>query len=593
MKKQAGKLLSFFLAVVLTSVICLTNVPFASASASTSAYLELANDIYIPTPTTILSKTIYFSQTQQVYIQSDGRIYHNSTEDCARMRIYVDGQPVGSDSIVDWRESVRDAQHSYNCIAAVTLPPGNHTFSLMAIPLAGSFIVGAKSNLSIMTNVTVNMQSVSMSADSPELSFTTYGMLPGTPVPNTQLLSINVNNTSGPIIAMASSRGYYTSSGGDMMIGIYKDGVALPTDQGTWSVNDSYSGCERQAPMFNHAFINDTGSHTISMNASEIPWPASIGENPVKYKVGSGSTLIVINGEMAVCGSASQTVSAHDTWNWKIIGTGTGEAVPIARAIVNIPEGHNGEVLFQAKTRFQGDISDLGGHGFLWINIDGTDVGSVGIQQIVSGSGDSQRTACASYFSAGPNALSPGNHVVTVYAKAEGNFAHLCTSTDLPLIWFDGKSGTPATGQNLLVNPDFESGILPWGSSLCSISITNDANSGNNALLVSSRTGLNSVAYQDITSILTINGMGGYRLSAFGKLATGVDNAYIEIFLTESTGGRSYIIPSTTLNSTSYKKMMGTVYLTWSGTLVNASLYVKTMTSYPILYLDDFHVSKY
>lgn len=586
------------LTVLTASFLILLGAPgnMAKAAGSGSVYCQLENDQYISTPTAVLTTTVNLLSTQQVYLQSDGRVYPGGTEDCARMRIYVDDNAVGSDSLIDWRRSRNDAQHSYNCIAALTLPAGSHKIVLMAIPLDGSFSVGAKSNLSVMTDITVNMQAAQMTADSAVFDFTTYGIAPPEPIPHTPLLSLNVNNTSGPIIALGSGRAYYTR-GGDMMLGIYKNGEALPTDQGVWSVNDGFDGCERQAPMYNHAYINAVGNQTITLDASEIPWPVNsenLGENPARFQVGADTSLVVLNGEMAVSGSAPQSTSVNDCWNWRNIGTGSGEAVAIASSVVHIPEGHNGVVMFQAKTRFQGDISDVGGNGFLWLNIDGVDVGSMGVQEIVNGAGNSQRTACASYLSAGSGALAPGNHVVTVYAKAQGSFAHLCTSTDVPLIWFDGQSGSPEIGNNILSNPGFEEGLTSWNGSNAAIQL-NTANKveGNYSCRVYNRTALNGLAYQDIRSLLLAEGQGGYSISAWAKLASGSDNAFIEVYITDSSGGHRYIIPSSTLNSGSFAKVEGTMYITWNGTLQGASLYLLTETSTSDLYIDNFYMSKY
>ena len=586
------------LTLLTTSSFLLLSAPenVVKAAGSGSVYCQLANDQYIRTATAVLTTTVNLSSAQQIYLQSDGRVYPGGTEDCARMRIYVDDNPVGSDSLIDWRSSRNDAQHSYNCIAALTLPAGNHKIVLMAIPLAGSFSVGAKSNLSVMTDITVSMQAAQTTGDSAVFDFTTYGIAPPEPIPHTPLLSLNVNNASGPIIALSSGRAYYTR-GGDMMLGIYKNGMALPTDQGVWSVNDGFDGCERQAPMYNHAYMNAVGNQTITLDASEIPWPVNsenLGENPARFQVGAGTTLVVLNGEMAVSGSAPQSTSVNDCWNWRNIGTGTGEAVAIASSIVHIPSGHNGVVMFQAKTRFQGDISDSGGNGFLWHNIDGVDVGSVGVQGIINGAGNSQRTACASYLSAGSGALTPGNHVVTVYAKAQGSFAHLCTSTDVPLIWFDGQSGSPEVGNNILSNPGFEDGLTSWAGSSASLQLdTANKAEGNYGCRVYNRTALNSLAYQDIRSQLLAGGQGGYSISAWAKLASGSDNAFIEVYITDSSGGHRYIVSSSTLSSDSFTKVEGTMHITWNGTLQGASLYLLTQTSTSDLYLDNFHMSKY
>lgn len=116
-----------------------------------------------------------------------------------------------------------------------------------------------------------------------------------------------------------------------------------------------------------------------------------------------------------------------------MVGTNT----VIAETTVNIPNGHNGVVFFKATTRIQGDPSDIGGNISLWINIDGKDVGTIGVQQIKSPNSVSARMIAASYVSSGNNKLSTGQHTVKVYAKADGKFIHLTGTNELPLVYFD------------------------------------------------------------------------------------------------------------------------------------------------------------
>lgn len=434
-----------FFAKLFSTMICLgimiVNLypVMIEAAGNASACLQLSDDMFIDETVTILSKTISLPKGGKVFLQSDGRLYPN-VNPCAQMRIYVDGNAVGNASVIDWQNASFAVQHSFNCIAELTLSAGTHIFSLLAIPVAGSFTVGEGSNLSIMTNITVGLQSASLENDTDTLGFTTYGISSPIPVPHSPLIRCQVNNPFGIIIALASGRGYYTESGGDMMLGIFKDGKSLPNYQGMWTVNDSFSGCERQAPMYTHVYMKATGSYDISLDASEIPWPSRLGENPARYKIGSNTSLIVLNGLMKVSGCSPRSLMSNECGDWYNIGNGDGTPVVIASASVDIPDGHDGVVMFEAKTRFQGDRADKGGNCFLWITIDGVTVGSTGIQQLADGGAESQRTACASYLAAGAKALPTGTHEVIVYAKAVGSFLHLCTSKDVPLIWFDAQA---------------------------------------------------------------------------------------------------------------------------------------------------------
>ena len=168
------------------------------------------------------------------------------------------------------------------------------------------------------------------------------------------------------------------------------------------------------------------------------------------------------------------------------------------------------------------------------------------------------------------------------------------TSTDVPLIWFDGQSGSPEVGNNILSNPGFEDGLTSWAGSSASLQLdTANKAEGNYGCRVYNRTALNSLAYQDIRSQLLAGGQGGYSISAWAKLASGSDNAFIEVYITDSSGGHRYIVSSSTLSSDSFTKVEGTMHITWNGTLQGASLYLLTQTSTSDLYLDNFHMSKY
>lgn len=586
---------SLIVIVVLTMMI--TNlIPASSlAAGNDSVYLQLASDQYIGSTTTVLSTTINLAASQTVFIQSDGRMWPNTgNTDCAEMRLVVDGNEVGNQCLIDWRGATLTAcHHSFNCIYAVGLSAGSHTFALRAIPIAGAFLIGARANLCVMTNITCGISESILNNDSSTYNFTTYGITPPTAVPHSTFVSCSVNNTAGPVIALGSGRGYYTTNGGDMMLGFFNDSTQLPSDQGTWSVNDAYSGCERQAPMYNQAYINTLGSHTISYDASEIPWPAGMGENPVQYKVGASTTMVAFSGNQIVSGSSVQSVIKNDCNQF--VQVGANNTVAIAKSIVNIPSGHNGVVMFEAKARECGSMADnASGLVLLWIDIDGTAVGSLGIQQLAANGAGSQRTLCASYLSAGANALSVGNHTVTVYAQTQGNFSSMSVSKDCPLIWFDGQSGTPAAGTNLLANPGFESGLTSWNAGNgTSIAVdTTYKKSGNNSCRVYNRAATYYMVYQDITSILNTNGKGGYNLGAWLRFASSSDYAHVEIWISDSSGNYP-VYSSSSLVGTSFTQMLGTMNLQWTGTLSSAAIYVTNCSLLSDMYVDDFYLSKY
>ena len=172
----------------------------------------------------------------------------------------------------------------------------------------------------------------------------------------------------------------------------------------------------------------------------------------MQYKVGTNARLVTLTGGMTVYGKALnsnfnyQDDGLYRRFAYVCIGTNgenpacppEGTEVVLAEGTVSIPTGHNGVVLFSAKTRVQGDATDGGGTVYLYIKIDGVVKGSLGIQQLSPAPyADSTRTICASYLSTATDALSVGNHTVQVIGKAAGDFKNLSMNACLPLLWFD------------------------------------------------------------------------------------------------------------------------------------------------------------
>ncbi len=207
-------------------------------------------------------------------------------------------------------------------------------------------------------------------------------------------------------------------------------------------MNDIYSGAELQAPMYTHSLYSVSGNNTISLKASELSFIDH--ENEACYRIGAQTRLISLWGMQVTGGTVASSQSCYRE-DFVCVGSSSGSpgCLPAgsrtAIAITNfsVPAGHNGVILFMAKTRFQADANDQGGNALLWINVDGVDVGTVGVQQINDPNGESSRTATASYLAAGSNRLSAGGHTVTVYASANGYFLHLAATKDLPLIFLD------------------------------------------------------------------------------------------------------------------------------------------------------------
>jgi hypothetical protein len=235
------------------------------------------------------------------------------------------------------------------------------------------------------------------------------------------------------------------------MIGIYRNSVHPDPAASLWSVNDICTCAETQAPLFTQAVLGATGrKHSlVSLDASEFPWWTSIGENPASYSVESGARLVVLNG-MHVAGSAPTLANgfpdlrgtATDYWclasdqGWPSCAP-VGTDVLVAQGVVNVARDASGVVMFAAKSRVQADNADAGGTVSMWLTIDGVRKGASGIQELRAPSSVSERTIAASYLATGSAHLQPGQHIVRLYARADGSFIHVSLVRDLPLVWFD------------------------------------------------------------------------------------------------------------------------------------------------------------
>lgn len=236
---------------------------------------------------------------------------------------------------------------------------------------------------------------------------------------------------------------------GDAAVGIYRNNQCQNTSEATWGVNDLYRGAEYQAPMYSHAYHTNITNSKISFEATELVFNSepNFFEDPACYRVGSSTRMVSIWG-MSLAGKIATDNAPCSTYRWFCIGDNQGSwsGCPImntesivASKTINIPQGHNGIIFFSAKSRIQGNRLNTSGESatfYFGIKIDGVKVGTVGVQKVISPYVESSRSITASYLSA-PNTLSPGNHTVQVYARAQGNIKWALITKDLPLIYFD------------------------------------------------------------------------------------------------------------------------------------------------------------
>lgn len=427
-----------------------------SGGVGISTYSQLTSDVRVSfTPVTLLSSMIYLPSARWIYVQSDGRFFPEGPA-FASAHIEVNGTKISNDSAIDWRGSTRPKQHSFNVIGAAYLGVGAHTITLRGTTVGASVLFGGGTNLSVLATSATLVNNLSLASDSQLLSFNTVGVPEGMAIPNTafaSLLSAQIGNNSGPVIALASGSGFPAAGQyGDAMVGIYINGAEPNIDSMTWSINDLWTGAELLAPMFSQALFGPSPTNSsVQLVASESPYYTNVINN-VQYKVMANAHLVTLGGGAMTFGKAVTPgysysnqglyrryayicVGSNDS------GTGcpaTGSEVLIAAGQVCIPSGHSGEILFSAKTRIQGDTADGGGTLLLKIKINGNTVGQTGVQDIgPQPDAVSTRTISASYLSAGVNRLPPGCHTAQAFGQAIGDFRNVSMNADMPLIWFD------------------------------------------------------------------------------------------------------------------------------------------------------------
>ena len=243
---------------------------------------------------------------------------------------------------------------------------------------------------------------------------------------------------------------------GDALWGLVADGECPTTEQAAWGVQDVDDGAELVAPLSAQALtmIPPRSGMSLDWVASELAFgsdqanaPAGAHENGVCYTAGAARLISVIGG--VVTGKAVQPNPAFcSTYTFECIGSSddlvgcppVGTDVVIGRAEIDIPEGHDGRVLFSAQTRIQGTNDNGFGTATLFLRVDGERVGAASVQQLVPEAGQASRTLTASYLSSLPDGkpLEPGTHVVEVIARADGDdLRFLTVPRDLPLVWFD------------------------------------------------------------------------------------------------------------------------------------------------------------
>ncbi len=424
----------------------------------------------------VIQKTISVTSKSKLLIISDGRFAPiNGPAGYLRIEINGDDQ-YSTTAIHDWSTGTTglSGQHSFNLMAYRVLPIGTYTIALIASAHpsnSGDFLVGSGTALSIMIDPTLKILTDSLTSDSNNIQVTTY---------NPPLIDINEgdadrpfiellantipNNNSGiaNVLSYVGGRAYQSCTGsggslggqGDALWGFWVNNTCPTTSEASWGANDLYQGAELQTSMYAHSLrsISPQESLNIKFGASELAFGSNVGitpfENDICYKVANTKLISILNN--GISGGAGGNNAFCSTYGFECVASTLGlpgcpnanTDVTIASKTITIPNNHSGILFFSAKGRIQaGSPEDSDMVVSLGIKIDGSPVGTVGVQQLYVPEAGSTRTLTASYLSAvGSNSspLSAGNHTIEVYVHVNAVSAKFPSfPNELNLTYFD------------------------------------------------------------------------------------------------------------------------------------------------------------
>ena len=461
-RPRAHAQLAIAVALLSTTTVAAADRAQPASPQARSSYRALGTDVTVSERTILLASRVRLTRADSIFVSADGSYAPVEAASAASLFVRIDGRRVTNESSLDWRVMPNPwavpVRHSFSAIGAARLSEGRHLIELVGEAPAGSFTVAPGSNLTVFVHPADQVAVGRLGQEAGPFAFTTRGRSPSNP-PHAALVSVRLKSRVPAVALGSASLRAATgdqSSWGDPMISIYGDGRHPGNASSLWAVQEIGSN-ELEAPVFMQALFRGGASHsTVSLDATEFPWFDAGGplQNPIEdgaqYVVRPTALLVALSGGLDVYGAAPALAQGHAESNgtsldYYCLASSSGFAgcepvgsdVLLARAKFRVPAKHSGVVFFTAKTRVQGDNADPGGLVSMWLTIDGMRQGSTGVQEIAAPSGVSQRTITASYISAGHNTLTPGTHVVRVYARADGQFVHISLVRDIPLVWFD------------------------------------------------------------------------------------------------------------------------------------------------------------
>lgn len=447
---------------------------FEDCARAQSSFQRIDEDLLVTTttPIVVLSRNIVLNRPTRIVAVADGRHFPVDAP-AAAVRIRIDGdESMSSVAVTDWGSSQRPVMHAFNVLADATLGPGAHTIELIASAhptRPGRFRIGAGSGLSLLVQPHSQVLSSALPGQSENFQVTTYAPAQNIDIREgaadrpllpilTQLLT-NPGSRTLDVVTLAAGRAFHACDSGidgghgDALLGLRADGICQSTHSASWSVNDIDPNAELQAPVMLHGVqrLFPGQQRSLALVASELAFGSDFPgahENGVCWGLGSARMLSASGG--GVFGSAAGGPAQFcSTYAWRCVASTIGSplcppastTVVLASTQVLIPSGHDGIVLFNARTRIQGDNADALTSALLGIRVDGLPVAAIGMQQLAAGAAAASRTLSASFLSA-PNApggtLAPGLHLIEVTIEVSGSsLRHVSVPNELALTWFD------------------------------------------------------------------------------------------------------------------------------------------------------------
>jgi hypothetical protein len=178
-----------------------------------------------------------------------------------------------------------------------------------------------------------------------------------------------------------------------------------------------------------------------------------------------------------------------------------------------------------------------------------------------------------------------------------GGWSGACTGSGSCQVTMDAAKSVSAAFNaptNLLTNPSFEQGTTGWTCNNCTLSSELViVAAGQKSARISGRAASWAGPTQTITQKVT-NGK-TYSISGFVQTARPQGStARFTFYLNTSPGGAQYVPgPQASVSNGQFTQISGNVTLQWSGTLLDARVYVETVGDVADFYLDNTALSEF